>query len=151
MKGRHFETNKPKDTAKIATSLAKDLVNKAPGSKALVVGFTGELGAGKTTFIKSFIRALGVKKKITSPTFLISRRFNLPRGSMYKNVFHIDAYRISNNSGLSEIGIENIINNQGNMVLVEWADRMKHVLPKDMIWVKFKHGKGESQRHITIS
>lgn len=150
MKDRYFKTNKPKDTAKIAISLAKDLVNRAPGKRALVLGFTGDLGAGKTTFIKSFIRALGVRKKVTSPTFLISRRFGLPKGGRYKNVFHVDAYRISNSKELSEIGIEDIMNERGNIVLVEWADRIKHVLPKGMIWVKFKHGKGESQRHITI-
>jgi len=150
MKSKDFETNKPKDTGKIAISLAKDLVGRAPGNGALVVGLTGELGTGKTTFIKSFIRALGVKKKITSPTFLISRRFGLPRRNTYENVYHIDAYRISNNKELSGIGMENIIKNPDNMVLVEWADRIRHVLPKDTIWVKFRHGKGESQRHITI-
>jgi len=151
MKSELFETNKPGDTAKVAISLANDITNRDPGRGALVLGLIGELGAGKTTFIKSFIRALGVRKKITSPTFLISRRFNLPNGGRYKNVFHIDVYRISSKTELSDIGINNVINDHNNIVLVEWADRIQTVLPKETIWIKFKHGKRENQRHITIN
>ena len=144
-----YKTNKESDTRAVAKDFAKTLKNRKPGKNALVVGFTGELGAGKTTFIKSFTRSMGVRRKITSPTFLILRRFKI-NNKFFSNIFHIDAYRIKKESELSMVGIEKILENPSNIVLVEWADRIKKVLPKTTIWVKFKYGKKRDERTITI-
>ena len=151
MKSKRFTTKSPRETGLIARNLAKEITKRKSSKNSLVIGLTGELGAGKTTFIKSFIRALGVKKRVTSPTFLILRRFKLPRGGAYKNVFHIDAYRIAKSKELKEVGIEDIINDSTNIILVEWADKVGGVLPKEMIWLKFKHGEKENERQITIN
>jgi len=142
-------TKKESETRVIARELAKKLSSKRPKSTALVVGFTGELGTGKTTFIKSFIRSMGVRKKITSPTFLIVRRFNIKHGG-FENIYHVDAYRIKGGRELSAVGADEIFNSPKNIVLVEWADRVKDVLPKSTIWVKFKYGKERNEREITI-
>lgn len=151
MKSKHFLTTGPRETGLIARDLAKELAKKKPSKNSLVIGLSGELGTGKTTFIKSFIRALGVKKKVTSPTFLILRRFKLPKGGAYKNVFHIDAYRLKESKELKEVGIKDVVSNPTNIVLVEWADKVRGVLPKEMIWLKFKHTEQENERQITIN
>jgi len=151
MKSKRVTTDNPRETRALAKSLAESVLKEKPKKSALVVGLLGDLGAGKTTFIKAFIKALGVKHRITSPTFLISRRFGMPKASNYENVFHVDAYRIAETKELKEVGIDEVIKNPGNIVLIEWADRVKGVLPKGTVWVKFKHGKREEQRHITIN
>jgi len=151
MKSKHFLTTSPRETGLVARCLAKELTERRTPKMGLVIGLVGELGAGKTTFIKSFIRALGVRRKITSPTFLILRRFRLPKGTTYKNVFHIDAYRVIKSKELKEVGIESIVDDPTNIVLVEWADRVKGVLPKEMIWLKFKHGEEDFERQITVN
>lgn len=151
MKSKHFLTTSSRETGLIARDLAKELSKRKSSKNSLVIGLSGELGAGKTTFIKSFIRALGVKKRVTSPTFLILRRFRLPKGGAYKNVFHIDVYRVKEGKELKEIGIEDIISNPTNIVLVEWADRVRGILPKEMIWLKLEHTEQENERQITIN
>ena len=69
---------------------------------------------------------------------------------IFKNIFHVDAYRISDAKELLEVGVEEILKNPLNIVLVEWADRVKRVLPKETIWVKFKYGKERNEREIII-
>lgn len=151
MKNKRVTTNNPKETRVLAKSLAESILKEKPKKDALVIAFLGDLGTGKTTFIKSFIRTLGVKKRVTSPTFLISRRFGLPKASNYENVFHVDAYRIAETKELKEVGIDKAIKDPNNIVLIEWADRVKNILPKGTIWIRFKHGEKEKQRHITIN
>ena len=151
MKNKRFITSSPRETGLIARDLAKELVKRKTSKESLVIGLSGELGAGKTTFIKSFIRALGVSKKITSPTFLILRRFKLPKGGNYENIFHIDAYRLERGEELNEVGIKDIISNPLNIVLVEWAEKVRSVLPKEMIWLKFNYAEKEKERQIIIN
>jgi len=151
MKSESFITNSEKETSSLAKRIAKELTQKDLAGKALIIGLTGELGAGKTTFIKSFMRELGIRNKITSPTFIILRRFKLPKGGNYKNIFHIDAYRLSKEKELSEIGIDKEMKNPENIILIEWADRIEKVLPKGTIWLKFKYGKNRNERHIIIN
>ena len=126
-------------------------LKRKPENKALVLGFIGELGSGKTTFIKAFVRELGVKKRVTSPTFIIVKRFHIPGKTKYKNVFHIDAYRVSKRKELFKAGVENAVNEPSNIVLVEWADKAKGILPKETTWIKLKHGKKQGQREIIIN
>ncbi len=136
----------PKETSVIATILGSEIIK----TKSLVVlGLVGDLGAGKTAFTKGLIRSLGNKKKVTSPTFLIMRRFVLKNK---RNVYHIDAYRVAARD-LVRIGAKEIFKSP-NIVVVEWADRIKKMLPKNTIWIKFAHGKNsnhQNERYITFN
>lgn len=143
------KTQSARETQIFAKEVAENLIKKRRTKNAVVIGLIGDLGAGKTTFVKSFTRSLGVKRRITSPTFLILRRFGVKRG-IYRNVFHIDAYRVGGKERLPDINFAEIIKNKSNIVLVEWADRVKRVLPKDTIWVQFKYGKERNEREIII-
>jgi len=146
---KKYKTKNPKETGKAARELAAQILKRKRGKKAAVVALTGELGAGKTTFIKSFMREAGVKRRITSPTFLILRRFGI-KSANFKNIFHIDAYRLENPEDLKATRAKEALASPENIVLVEWAEKIKKVLPKDTIWVKFKYGKDRNEREVII-
>jgi tRNA threonylcarbamoyladenosine biosynthesis protein TsaE len=100
--------------------------------KGDIVGLEGELGAGKTVFVKGMAAALGVKEYVTSPTFVILNEYKgrLP-------VYHFDVYRVSNPQDMYDIGFDEYIYSDG-VVIVEWADLIREILPAEIVWVKIK-------------
>ncbi|HEY4475366.1 MAG TPA: tRNA (adenosine(37)-N6)-threonylcarbamoyltransferase complex ATPase subunit type 1 TsaE, partial [Candidatus Paceibacterota bacterium] len=109
------------------------------------------LGAGKTTFIQGFIKALGIRTRVTSPTFLIFRSYPLTKnlgGS--RSVIHADLYRIQKFDELKTLGFKKILDNQKNIVLIEWAEKIKKHLPKKTLWIKLGYGLKENEREIEI-
>jgi tRNA threonylcarbamoyladenosine biosynthesis protein TsaE len=142
------------ETKRFSEKLARQILNskfQIHGRKhALVFALQGELGAGKTTFVQGFFRGLGLKKGAPSPTFIIMRRTSL-RNKKFKNVFHVDAYRLKKTENLTAIGFPDVLANPENIVLIEWAENIKKILPKKTTWLKFHHGKKESERKIEHS
>lgn len=134
------QTNSEEETKKIAEELARRLKPKKGG--ALVLALSGELGTGKTRFIQGLAKGLGIRKRITSPTFVISKEFRLspkiiePRG--FKSFFHIDFYRLQKSGDLCGVDFEDILKNSYALVAIEWAERIKSVIPRDAIWIRFK-------------
>jgi tRNA threonylcarbamoyladenosine biosynthesis protein TsaE len=151
MKSRRFASKGVGETRELAKTLAEEIVGDKGKKETVILGLVGELGSGKTTFTKAFVRALGIKKRTTSPTFLIQRRFRMTGDGKYKNIFHVDAYRLSQKEELKEIGMEETLKNPQNIVLVEWADRIKDVLPKSATWIKFEYGQEPNERNITVN
>ena len=142
-------TENAKETQKIAADLAKRLIRKKL-NKALVLALEGELGAGKTTFIKGFSKALGVREKILSPTFVLIHKHKIhAQRSTFNTLYHIDAYRLNSGKDLSKLGLKEIFANPQNIVLLEWADRVKKVMPRKSIWIHFYHLE-QNKRKITI-
>ena len=96
----------------------------------MVICLDGELGSGKTVFTKGIANALGIKEPITSPTFSIIKEYDgeLP-------LYHMDVYRLDGNT--EGIGIEEYFN-KGGVVVIEWADTIKDILPKEYLHIKFK-------------
>jgi len=147
----------------IAHALARGDVPARGGSAAkkkcaTVFALQGDLGAGKTTFVQGFLKGLGSKKRATSPTFVLMRRHALAGGGVpratqkkFKNVFHIDAYRLKKPQHLAALDLDVILNEPGNIVLIEWPEQAKKFLPKSTAWIKFKYGKKENERTITIT
>lgn len=134
-------------TKKIARELAKKVL-LSPHKKT-VVGLVGDLGSGKTTFVKSFAKELGIQSSITSPTFLIQKKYKIKRGG-FTSFLHVDVYRIKKISELYTIRFKDELLNNQNIIIIEWADMIKKILPKKMIWVSFIHGKNKNERYITI-
>lgn len=135
-------------TKKFAADLAKKILKEKKRHKhALVLGLVGELGAGKTTFIQGFAQALGIKRHITSPTFLIFRAYLLNTKN-YTLLYHIDCYRIKKLKELLSLGFKSILHSPFNIVLIEWADKIKKILPKDTLWINFVYGKKINERII---
>lgn len=164
---RKFVSNNAEESKKFAQNFAVKILLKERQRKSalalskagLVLALIGELGSGKTTFAQNFAKALGVKEKIKSPTFIIMRKHQIhPVKSreagaakpLFHRVYHFDAYRIRDEKEVLNLGWQEIIKNQENIVLVEWADKIKKILPKDCVKIKFKHLMG-NKRVITIS
>lgn len=137
------------ETRKIAAELAKKIKKLDIQKSAVVIALEGELGSGKTTFIQGFAKALGIKQNLTSPTFVLLKKYSLDT-ARYRQLFHIDVYRLKNHYDLLPLGITEIISNSQNIVLIEWADRVKKILPKNHISIKFEHI-DKSRRRIHIS
>jgi len=132
-----YITNSPTQAKKIGEKLAKEILKKKPGNKGFIIGLVGELGSGKTTFLQGFAKGLGIKEKILSPTFVIMKRFKI-KDSRFKNFYHIDCYRIKEPKELLGLGFKEIISNPQNIVAIEWAGRIKKILPRNILVIKFK-------------
>ncbi|MFY9461924.1 MAG: tRNA (adenosine(37)-N6)-threonylcarbamoyltransferase complex ATPase subunit type 1 TsaE [Candidatus Sungiibacteriota bacterium] len=148
---RSIATKTSVETQKLAGVIVKNLLKKPHPARAGVVGFSGELGAGKTTLIQGIGKSLGVKEKIQSPTFVLMRTYALRRRKKipWQNLVHIDAYRLENKKEAATFGLKNIFRNPKNLVLIEWAEKIKSALPRFTLWVELKHS-GKTHRHILI-
>jgi tRNA threonylcarbamoyladenosine biosynthesis protein TsaE len=144
-----FQTHSAAQTQKLAGFLTREIFKIKSLKNALVLALGGELGTGKTTFIQGFLRGLGVRRKITSPTFIIIKSHK-PKTKSYKLAYHIDCYRIKKPSELLKLGLKEILENPQNIVLIEWAEKIRRTLPKNTIWLKFKHGPKENIRVIGL-
>jgi len=115
---------------------AKQLASKLRGGQ--IIALQGDLGAGKTTLTKFLAKELGVKKHITSPTFVLMKVYpiNKPSLSITKLV-HVDCYRLEDPQELFYLGIEEYLNHEGRLVVIEWADKIKNYLNKfkNIIWI----------------
>ena len=129
-----------KDTIELGARLAKKL------SAGDVIALCGDLGSGKTTFTKGIGRGLGVKdsRHINSPTFVLIKEYN---GRM--PMYHLDLYRLDRLQDIENIGVKEYIYGDG-VTVIEWAEKIKEILPENCIIVKIKV-KGECKRKITIS
>ena len=149
-----YRSSSSKETQNLGEAFAKKFARGATGRKklstkgALVLALQGELGAGKTTFVQGFLKGLGLKKRAQSPTFIIMRRHKIARGK-FKNIFHIDAYRLKAPKQLASLGFHEILMGSKNVILVEWPERVSKILPKNTAWISFKHTKKEHERTIT--
>ena len=128
-------------------ALAGKYAGKFKGGE--VIGLVGELGAGKTVFTKGIARKLGVGQMVTSPTFVLMKIYKtaIP-GSRIKNLCHIDAYRARGAEDIAGIGAEEYFNREDTVTVIEWADRIKKILPKKTRYVKFRYIK--QQREINL-
>jgi len=142
-----MEVESIEETKRCAGLVAEDIKTAQTGNHALVYGLAGGLGSGKTTFVKFLAKELGVAKEITSPSFLIIRNYKTALDN-FPNLVHIDAYRLKNSKELAKLGFEKLINNPENLVIVEWADNVKEIMPNHSRWLQFEHGEKESERII---
>lgn len=131
-----------KETSDIAKMfLDKILKGDLRRDGALVICLSGELGAGKTAFTKAVARHLKIKEKISSPTFVIIKNYEL-KTRKYKKFFHLDAYRLKNEEELFRLGWEEIIGNKKHLVFLEWPENVSKAIPKDAIFIYISHAEG---------
>lgn len=131
-----FITKTAKETQKIGENFAKKVLQTTNKEGAIIICLEGNLGGGKTTFTQGFSKGLRIKEKILSPTFVIQKRFNL-KNKKYKNFYHIDCYRLNDKKDILELGFEEIIKNPENIILIEWAEKIKEFLPKGSLNIAF--------------
>ena len=114
-----YRSSSASETKKFATALARRIKeNYLPGKRALLLALKGDLGAGKTVFSKGFLSGFGINR-VTSPTFVIMKRYKI-RGGSVKNLYHFDCYRIRSEDELKLLEISSIIKNPENVIIMEW-------------------------------
>ena len=133
-------TSSEKETLNFAKQYAREL----RGGE--IIGLIGELGAGKTVFTKGLASGLGIKQTITSPTFVLMKIYSV-KDKKIKQLVHVDAYRINKPKELAAIGIEEYFNNNDTVMVIEWADKIKKILPKETRCITIKN-QGETNRII---
>lgn len=111
-----------------------------------VVALIGDLGTGKTTLTKSIAEGLGITGVITSPTFTIVQEYEEGRLPLY----HFDVYRISDPEEMYELGYEEYFFGQG-VCVIEWADLIMELIPKDSIVIRIGYGESEEERIYEIT
>lgn len=99
-----------------------------PKERATLVTLSGELGAGKTSFVQGAATALGVLDPVTSPTFVLEKIYLLP-GGPFKRLVHVDAYRLTKGAELAALGFEEVLRNPENLVMLEWPEHVADLLP----------------------
>ena len=137
-----------KETKKAGMALGQILGRESLSDRAFIIALEGDLGSGKTTFIQGLAQGLEVKENILSPTFVIQKDFSLALKN-YRSLYHIDAYRLKNPEELLELGFKDLIGNPENLIVIEWADKIKKILPKEILKIEFEN-LGEDKRKITI-
>lgn len=135
-----YVSNSPEETEDLGAALAERL---RPGS---VVAFAGDLGAGKTAFVRGMARGLGIRERVTSPTFTIVNEYESGRLPL----FHFDMYRLSSEDELFDIGWEDYLGREG-VCAVEWSENVSGALDRDCIRVDIRRGERDSQRRITVT
>ena len=148
-----------------ATAFTKNRVeNTKEQTEAVVIGLYGELGSGKTTFVKGVAKAFGLEQTVTSPTFVIEKIYPIGtdgrkrptsngasklKNHPFENFIHIDAYRLESGNELLTLGWDTISKDQKNIIFIEWPENVKEILPENMIKIKFEIV-GKEERKIVI-
>jgi len=131
-----YTTKSHRQTQKLGEKFAREILKTPLQKEAMVLGLQGNLGGGKTTFLQGFAKGLGIKEKILSPTFVILKRFEIRKS--FKNLYHIDCYRLKNAKDILEIDFKKIIKDPKNIIAIEWSEKIKKLLPKNIILIDFK-------------
>ena len=139
---KEFISKSKKDTQNLAEKILDNLENRN------VILLQGELGAGKTTFAQGILTVAGAKGPFISPTFVIMKRYSIDKSQINskiqkvkfkklnsKFVYHIDCYRVGAKD-VAALGWEEIIKDKNNLVLVEWPEKIKSILPKNCLQLK---------------
>jgi tRNA threonylcarbamoyladenosine biosynthesis protein TsaE len=132
-----FTSNSPAETEAFGRQFAQDL---GAGS---VLALSGELGSGKTQFVKGLVAGLGSDVAVTSPTFTIVHEYaggRLP-------VYHFDFFRLEDRQSLAQLGLDDYFFGEG-VCVIEWADRLPDLIPEKAHWIAFEM-KSENTRLIT--
>jgi len=141
---REIVTKSAQETEAFAARAMKDL------GDTHVVALEGNLGAGKTVFVKGIARALKIKHIIQSPTFVIMRVYPVNHKKI-KKLVHVDCYRLRGSHELLDIGLADYIADPASLVVIEWAERIHDLLPPDTLTVIFERQGPSDIRKLIVS
>ncbi len=159
-------TKSAQETKKLGKEIATNLVNRTENREhrvkgreykkgAVVLALSGELGSGKTTFVQGLAEGLGIKKRIISPTFIMMRKYQVKlqksKSPKLQAFYHVDLYRLEDNveTEVRNLGIEEIWSSPENIVAIEWAEKIKKIVPQDATWIKFEDLEGNRRRILS--
>jgi tRNA threonylcarbamoyladenosine biosynthesis protein TsaE len=140
-----FVTESYKDTFNLGLSFAKGRIEQLKNEKVFFL--YGELGSGKTTFVRGFCSNFGLENYVSSPSFTIVNEYN----SNNVSIAHIDLYRIKSKEELEETGIFEIITSYSySYIFVEWPEILSDFITKNVVKITFGYGEDENQRIIRV-
>ncbi len=130
--------------ADLATETKRFVASLTPAPYgATLVTLSGELGAGKTAFTQEVARALGVEETVTSPTFVLEKIYSLDsardeNAGAFSRLIHIDAYRLESGRELIPLGFDELMEDAGNLILLEWPEKVADMLPEPAVRILMK-------------
>lgn len=137
----------------IAEEVLKGIARAETGEHATVVGLSGDLGAGKTAFVKCAADILGIRETITSPTFILEKIYPIVKnkifGERFSRFIHIDAYRLESGNEMRALDWETITRDPKNIIFIEWPEQVAEVMPQEIISLSFEYV-DEQTRNITF-
>ncbi|MBI3305483.1 tRNA (adenosine(37)-N6)-threonylcarbamoyltransferase complex ATPase subunit type 1 TsaE [Candidatus Parcubacteria bacterium] len=153
MQAYEIELRGERATRKAGQILGELLRQQPTGKRDFVLALEGELGAGKTTFIRGLAKGLGIRSKITSPSFLVAKRYTIPSARTRRRSFglrpqddgkgrvfwHFDFYRLERPTqrDLELLNFHQILSDLHTIVAIEWAERAMHSLPEKRLTLRF--------------
>ena len=143
-----YRTYSARETKKLGRDTARALA-RPKAARATILALTGDLGAGKTTFVQGFMEGLGVKRKVPSPTFIIMKRYKV-KHPHFANAHHMDAYRLRKADDVGPLGFKELLADPRNLLLIEWPENIKGALPRGAKAIIFQYGRRENERLIKI-
>lgn len=131
-------------------NIAKNLLQHLDHKRRIII-LEGDLGTGKTQFVKGIASALHINKNIYSPTFILMNIYKIPKNNKFKQLVHIDAYRLNSEQELLDIGIDNYLTDSNSLILIEWGNKVEKIFKNlNPIVVKLNYGDVADERIITI-
>lgn len=138
------------ETAESAGQLLTEIKEQAGSlDKASVLALSGNLGAGKTTWVQKLAAHLGVVDQVNSPTFVLRKRYPLT-DEVFKDLVHFDAYRLHSAQELADLGWREDTARADRLICVEWPERVREILPKEVWWLRFEVS-DQNSRLIRVS
>ncbi len=137
------------------TNVARELLavlSRVRGESATIVALSGDLGAGKTTLTQSIACELGVTEQLISPTFVIMKRYEIPKSKsegIFSTLIHIDAYRLESSRELERLGWAELIVDPKNLIIIEWPEKVPELIKQEAYVVSLSHV-DETHRSILV-
>ncbi|MCL5411529.1 MAG: tRNA (adenosine(37)-N6)-threonylcarbamoyltransferase complex ATPase subunit type 1 TsaE [Patescibacteria group bacterium] len=135
-------------SAEETKKFAQEFAQKLQGGE--VIALIGNLGGGKTTFTQGLAEGLGIKQRVLSPTFVLMRSYPFKKGGKSLTLYHLDLYRLEKSKEAKALGLEEIWSDPKNVVLIEWAEKIKSLLPEKTIEIRFEYLE-ENERKISYN
>lgn len=139
-----------KETEQIAIKIAaKFKLGKAPSN---VICLYGDLGSGKTMFVRFFVKALGFDNRVQSPTFILLRKYSHDKsvgGNAIDNINHLDLYRITSKEEVLDLGLNELVSEGNSLTIIEWPKLAEGFLPAKTVKIYFEYA-DENSRKIKV-
>ncbi|MCI0542163.1 tRNA (adenosine(37)-N6)-threonylcarbamoyltransferase complex ATPase subunit type 1 TsaE [bacterium] len=136
-----FKSESLEDTFRIAKQFLSSISKTKQKNRALLVLLSGELGSGKTAFVKQVAKIVGIKERVVSPTFVLMRKYAIPPSTQkfpFSNLIHIDAYRLEKRKELTALNWKEISCDPRNIIFLEWPEKVFTRSLRDAKKIMFK-------------
>ncbi len=135
-----FKTISSADLLPLAKNINGFFAKLHPRNRAALIFLSGELGSGKTTFVKALARSFRVRARVHSPTFVFVHEHPIKKiGAQFSKLIHVDAYRMDSRRDVSQTGLREYIKDPQNIVVIEWGEKIAPWIPKPDITIEFRH------------